>query len=631
MTRRKLLVPLVLMVLLAIVGLGTAVATDTDPTLGLDLQGGFSVVLQAKEVNGRLPSEESVEKAKDIIRERVDGLGVAEPDITRQGRTVIVQLPGVKNREKAESVVGCTARLEFRPVLGTALDPSAITTTTEGGEGTSTTEGAGTSTTVADGSTTTTAAGGDPTSTTTADTATTTTAAPGADGEGETGLGETGTGAVGLATGEGALPVQFAPTTTTTEPPTTEPPTTAPPTTAVAPESTTTLPGTATTAPGDTTTTTSPADPVESSSCGGGTTDGAGASTTTSTTAPGAPAGDQFPSEDGTLVYTLGPVGFTGDALSRANAALSNGEWLINVAVKGSEKTDANATFNECFSGAPACPSQGSADPTQPSSGAIAIVLDGEVLSAPAVNGADLAADQFTISGAFDEGEAKDLALVLRYGSLPVEFEQAALQQVSATLGADSLRAGLIAGLIGVAALALYMVLYYRGFGLVVVISLLVWGALMYSMVCLLSATQGLALTLAGITGVIVSVGTTVDTYVVVFERVKDELRSGRSVRSATERGYRSGIRTVFTANGAAFIGAFLLWYLTVGPVRGFAYFLGLSVILDLVVAVAFTRPLILLLARSPRFAKARFFGIGASTDQSASPRSSGAAPAVAP
>jgi len=640
-TRRKLLVPLVLMVLVAIVGLGTAVATDTDPTLGLDLQGGFSVVLQAKEVNGRLPSEESVEKAKDIIRERVDGLGVAEPDITRQGRTVIVQLPGVKNREKAESVVGCTARLEFRPVLGTSVNPDAVTTTTgegddEGSTTTTTTTGAATSTTVADG-TTTTAPGGDPPSTTVAEGATTTTApspstttAAGAADEEETGLGETGTGAVGLATGEGALPVQFAPTTTTTEPPTT---------TTVAPEPTTTVPGTtttapgapSTTAPGDTTTTTSPADPVESSSCGGGTTDGAGASTTTSTTAPGAPAGDQFPSEDGTLVYTLGPVGFTGDALSRANAALSNGEWLINVAVKGSEKTDANATFNECFSGGPACPSQGSADPTQPSSGAIAIVLDGEVLSAPTVNGADLAADQFTISGAFDEGEAKDLALVLRYGSLPVEFEQAALQQVSATLGADSLRAGLIAGLIGVAALAVYMVLYYRGFGLVVVISLLVWGALMYSLVCLLSATQGLALTLAGITGVIVSVGTTVDTYVVVFERVKDELRSGRSVRSATERGYRSGIRTVFTANGAAFIGAFLLWYLTVGPVRGFAYFLGLSVILDLVVAVAFTRPLILLLARSPRFAKARFFGIGSSTDQAASPRSSGAAPAVAP
>ncbi len=281
---------------------------------------------------------------------------------------------------------------------------------------------------------------------------------------------------------------------------------------------------------------------------------------------------------------------------------LNGGDWQVNVAVKGSEKGVANELFNTCYNATPECPPVGT-DDTGAQRGAVAIVLDGKVLSAPTVNGLDLAADDFTISGSFDEGEAKDLALVLRYGSLPVEFEQAALQQVSATLGADSLRAGLIAGLFGVLALCIYMIIYYRGFGMVVVVSLMVWGALMYSLVSFLSATQGLALTLAGITGVIVSVGTTVDTYVVVFERIKDEIRNGRSVRSATERGYQSGIKTVFTANGAAFIGAFLLWYLTVGPVRGFAYFLGMSVILDLLVAVAFTRPLILLLSRSPRFA----------------------------
>lgn len=589
MTRRSLLTPLIFMVILSIVAVGASVASNTKPTLGLDLQGGFSVVLQAKEVNGRLPSEESVEKAKDIIRQRVDGLGVAEPDITRQGRTVIVQLPGVKNREKAEDLVGCTARLEFRPVLATAPNPDAPSASGDDGDD----EGdASTTTTEPDGSTTTTVAG---------DASTTTTAV---DGEGETGA-----GVVGLGEGEGALPAQFAPSTTTTIPPTT---------TTVAPETTTTVapdPGASTTTvAGDTTTTTAvPGTTGTSSSCGAGATDageGDDAETTT-TTAPADPTGGtSFPSEDGALLYTLGPVGFTGDALSDATAVLNN-EWSVSVDVKGGQRANANTAFNECYSGAPTCPAQNSEG-----RGAIAIVLDGEVLSAPAVNGPDLASDQFTITGAFSEGEAKDLALVLRYGSLPVEFEQAALQQVSATLGADSLRAGLIAGLIGVAALALYMILYYRGFGLVVVISLVVWSALMYGLVCFLSANQGLALTLAGITGVIVSVGTTVDTYVVVFERVKDELRAGRSVRSATERGYESGIKTVFTANGAAFIGAFLLWYLTVGPVRGFAYFLGLSVILDLAVAVLFTRPLILLLARSPRFAKARFFGIGASTDQ---------------
>ncbi|QXC61845.1 SecD/SecF family protein translocase subunit [Aquihabitans sp. G128] len=473
-------------------------------------------------------------------------------------------------------------------MLAVAANPDAVTSTTSKKGTTTTTEKGAASTT----------------STTEADAGSTTSTT--VDGSGEGGF-----GAVGVGTGEGALPVQFAPTTTTTTAPTTT--STAPPaTTTTAPgASTTTAPGaTTTTAAGDTSTTT-PAAAGSTSSCSdtaaGGTT---GKGTTTTTTAPTADGSVTVPSDDGQLIYTLGPLGFSGDALSKATATLQN-EWSVSVSVKTSKQAQANAAFNECYSGGTTCPAQ-----TQDGRGSIAIVLDGKVLSAPAVNGPDLASDTFTITGDFTEGEAKDLALVLRYGSLPVEFDQAALQQVSATLGADSLRAGLIAGLIGVAALALYMILYYRGFGMVVVVSLFVWSGLMYGLVCLLSEQQGLALTLAGITGIIVSVGTTVDTYVVVFERVKDELREGRSVRSATERGYQSGIKTVFTANGAAFIGAFLLWYLTVGPVRGFAYFLGISVILDLAVAVLFTRPLILLLGRSPKFARARFFGIGTSTDQ---------------
>jgi preprotein translocase subunit SecD len=573
--KRGLRLSLIFMVLLAIAALAVPIATNTSPTLGLDLQGGFSVVLQAKEVDGELPSEESVEQAKDIIRERVDGLGVAEPDITRQGRTVVVQLPGVRNRERAEAVVGCTAKLEFRPVLAQTLNPAAIEVEeTEG-------EGEGTTSTTAPGTTTTTAAD---------------------DGDGTD---ENGMGAVGIAPGEGALPAQFAPPTTTTAPPPTTT-TTPPPSTTVDPNATTTtLPTTSTTVPGDGT----PATTANAGCAGAGQEPidpaifGAAAGT-----------GEAFPGQDGQTAYLLGPVGFTGDALSSATAQIQQGIWSVSVEVEDDQKQLANETFNACYAGAPTCPSQSSSG--QSGSGAVAIVLDGEVVSAPTVNGADLASDQFEITGNFSESDAKDLAVVLKYGSLPVEFEQVALQQVSATLGNDSLRAGLIAGAIGIAALALYMILYYRGFGLVVVASLLVWAALMYGLICLLSEQQGLALTLAGITGIIVSVGTTVDTYVVVFERVKDHIREGKSVRTATELGYQSGIRTVLTANGAAFIGAFLLWWLTVGPVRGFAYFLGISVILDLFVAILFTRPLVLLLSRSPRFAKAKFFGIGASTDQ---------------
>ncbi|MEO6627101.1 MAG: protein translocase subunit SecD [Aquihabitans sp.] len=596
MTRRRLLIPMIAMIVAAIGGVLLAVSTNSSPVLGLDLQGGFSVVLQAKEVNGRLPSEESVDKAKDIIRQRVDGLGVAEPDITRQGHTVVVQLPGVKNRSKAESLVGCTARLEFRPVLSTAPNPNAPKpAAVPGTTGSSTTKPKGT-TTSAPG-TTTTAPGA---STTTAPGASTT-AAPGTD---ETGMGAADRGTVGVAIGDGALPVQFAPTTTTTAPPTT---TTAPTTTTTTAPPTTT----STTVVADGTTTTVPAGSSTSACGGSGVTTDSGPGTTV----PGTPAGGvTLPSDDGLALYTMGPVGMKGDALKSSQASLNNGQWEVLTSVKGSEQKSANVVFNACYNGQPTCPAA-SAD----GRGLIAIVLDGKVLSAPAVNGPNLASSEnFSITGGFSQTEAKDLALVLRYGSLPVEFEQAALQQVSATLGQDSLRAGLLAGLLGVLALAVYMVVYYRGFGLIVVVSLAVWASLMYGLVCLLSATQGLALTLAGITGIIVSVGTTVDTYIVIFERVKDEVRNGRTIRRASEIGYESGINTAYTANGAAFIGAFLLWYLTVGPVRGFAYFLGISIILDLTVAVLFTRPLLLLLSRSPRFAKARFFGVGSSTDQTA-------------
>ena len=606
MTRRSLLVPLMVMVVLALGSLVITMVKDSRPVLGLDLQGGFSVVLQAKEVNGRLPSEEAVEKAKDIIRQRVDGLGVAEPDITRQGRTVVVQLPGVKNREKAESLVGCTARLEFRPVLNQQVNPNASginPTDTTGGSTPSTAPGSTTSTTAGGGSTTV----ADTPSSTTAPATTTS-----VDGQGETGSAEFGRGMVGIGEGEGALPVQFAPTTTTTTMPTT---TTASTTTTAAPATTSTAPA-STTAPAPTTTAASSGG--STSSCGSS---GVSASSSgTPTTLPDAPAGTIIvPSDDDLYLYTLGPIGFTGDLLSSAKALLGNdGTWAINVNVKSSGKSKANATFNDCYQGTATCPPLSPSTDGGANSGATAIVLDGRVISAPRVNGPDLASGSngFEISGQFDQSSAKELALVLRYGSLPVEFEQAALQQVSATLGSDSLRAGLIAGVFGIAALALYMILYYRGFGFVVVVSLLVWGSLMWGIINLLSATQGLALSLAGITGIIVSVGTTVDTYVVIFERVKDEVRAGRSIRRATELGYESGIKTVFTANGAAFIGAFLLWYLTVGPVRGFAYFLGISVILDLGVAVFFTRPLLLLLTRSPRFSRARFFGVGTATDQ---------------
>ena len=199
---------------------------------------------------------------------------------------------------------------------------------------------------------------------------------------------------------------------------------------------------------------------------------------------------------------------------------------------------------------------------------------------------------------------------MLSYGSTPIEMKAEAVQTVSATLGKDSLNAGLISGAIGIALVVLLMVLYYRALAAVVIGGLVVSGGLLYSVISFLSTTKGLALTLAGVTGVIVSVGVTVDSYVVFFERLKDEIRSGRSFRSSALRGQKSAWRTIVAADTVSLIGAAVLWYLSVGGVRGFAFFLGLSTLTDMVIAYFFTRPAILLLSRSKFFGGKRVLGI---------------------
>jgi preprotein translocase subunit SecD len=241
----------------------------------------------------------------------------------------------------------------------------------------------------------------------------------------------------------------------------------------------------------------------------------------------------------------------------------------------------------------------------------VAIVLDGIVVSAPSINSQSFNG-QATISGGgagFTQRQANDLALVLRYGALPIQLQQQTVQKVSATLGKDSLRAGLVAGVIGLILVLLYMIAYYRALGLVVVLGLAVSGSLMYSIVTALGG-HGLALSLAGATGIIVSVGVTVDSYIVYFERLKDEIRSGKTVRSSVDRSFSRAWRTIVSADAVSFIGAALLYLLTVGPVRGFAFFLGLSTLLDLLVAYTFTRPMVVALGRNRTFTQARFLGV---------------------
>jgi preprotein translocase subunit SecD len=549
--RRKILIPLLFIVLLAATGLTATLATGSSPELGLDLQGGVSVVLApTTDATG-----EQLDEAVDIIRQRVDALGVAEPEITRQGDAIVVQLPGVRNRDRALELVGQTAELRFRPVLAYA---DAESEQPPEGEPPAEGEDGATTTTAADGATTTTAA--EETTTTAGDEGAAPTFRPG------TAAPAVGESASGSGSAAPAGPAQ-------------DPTTTAP-------------------ADEGATTTTAPA--------GGA---------TTTTTAPAAPTGEDglTPREeddaDATVVleddqgqvYQLGPSLATGRIVQSAQAEIPQGEWIVALEMRGGENgiDQFNSIAAECFNRTAVCPT-----------GALSIVLDSVVQSAPEIQADSYTRDQIQISGSFSEDEAKDLALILRYGSLPIELERQTVQTVSASLGEDSLRAGVIAGLVGIGAVALYMILYYRALGLVVILGLGVWASLMFAIVSWLGESQGLALTLAGVTGIIVSIGVTVDSYVVFFERLKDEVRAGRTLRTSTERAFKRAYRTILTANISSFMGAAVLWWLTVGSVRGFAFFLGLSTVLDAITAWFFTRPMVTWLSRSRVFTEMPFLGV---------------------
>jgi preprotein translocase subunit SecD len=249
-------------------------------------------------------------------------------------------------------------------------------------------------------------------------------------------------------------------------------------------------------------------------------------------------------------------------------------------------------------------------DPSNPSYQAQeAIELDGQVESVPAIEDATFAGS-VQITGSFTESEASSLATELNYGSLPVRFDPSSVSTISATVGAASLRAGLYAGLGGVVLVLLYMIIYYRALGLVVVLGLVVGASILYSILTELSYSNNLALTLSGVTGIIVSIGITVDSYVVYFERLKDEVRKGQTIRASVERGFARAFRTVLTADLVSFMAALILYLFTVGDVKGFAFTLGLSTLLDVFTAYFFIRPIVILLGRRRTTSEAGFLGI---------------------
>jgi protein-export membrane protein SecD len=297
-------------------------------------------------------------------------------------------------------------------------------------------------------------------------------------------------------------------------------------------------------------------------------------------------------------VIYVGPAELVGSDVADAIPGFdpSRAQWVINLDLtsQGADKF-AGLTANAVLF------------PVDSAQRRIAIVLDGEVVASPGVaqdvgpEGITGGEAQITFGGTpEDEQQARDVAALLRYGSLPVAFERSQVQKVSATLGEDSLRAGLLAGYLGLALVAILLVVYYRAMGIVAIIGLTVFGSILVAVFAVLGRYQGVTLTLAGVTGVIISIGITADSYIVYIERVKEEIRAGRTVRSAGEEGFKQAFRTILTANSVSLLGAVLLFFLSVGPVKGFALALGIATLIDLFVARAYTRRAIWLLAHTP-------------------------------
>jgi preprotein translocase subunit SecD len=266
----------------------------------------------------------------------------------------------------------------------------------------------------------------------------------------------------------------------------------------------------------------------------------------------------------------------------------------------------------------------------------LAVVLDGGVVSFPAINQGPITGGQAQITGSFNQEEATTLANQLSYGALPLSFHVQSVQSVSPELGRDQLNAGLIAGGLGLLLVVFYLLLYYRGLAVVAVFSLVTSAVLTYLSVVLLGKYQGFALSLAGIAGLIVAIGITADSFVIFFERLRDEVRDGRSLRAAVERGWARARRTILVSDTVSFLAAALLYYFAIGGVRGFAFTLGLTTVIDVVVVFTFTKPVMTLLARTKFYGQGHPLSgldprrLGARAPWRASPRAAARVPARA-
>lgn len=491
--------------------------TDSSVRLGLDLQGGTQVIMIPQPVvEGAEITEEQLAQSVEIIRARVDGLGVAEAEVTTQGSgagaAIVVAVPGV-GQDRVVDLVQRTALLNFRPVWNT-LSPLPTDPAADAGQDPA----------AADGGAEDSQAEGDESGTEATDEDTS-----------EQGADQGGARSAEIVQADSYTP-QFQAEVDALD----------------------------------------CLDPVN---LAGGTPDNP---------AEWLGACDQT----GASKYIMQPAFIEGVSVTDANAQLTQQGigWVVTLEFDSegaralAEASTELSALPECGTGATPC-------------NAFAIVLDGVVVSAPRFN-EPIIGGQAQIEGDFNAQEARDLSNVLKYGALPVTLEVVDVTSVSATVGGDQLRAGIIAGLIGLAVVSLYLVLYYRLLGLVAVLSLAVAGALLYLFVVIFSKTIGLTLTLAGVAGAIVAVGITADSFIVYFERIRDELRDGRSLRQACDSGWVRARRTLLAADFVTLLAAVVLYFLSIGSVRGFAFILGLTTVIDLIIAFWFTHPVVVLLGR---------------------------------
>jgi preprotein translocase subunit SecD len=521
----------------------------TTPRLGIDLAGGTSITLTAKSNQAKAINKTNMNTAVDIINRRVNGLGVSEAQVQTQGdRNIIVDIPKGPNTAEAEKQVGTTAQLYFRPVIDNEPNTPAASSTPSPS---------------ATGSASPSASASSSASPSTKATGTTSSKKSSSPSPSSTTQGRAVTGAL---------------------------------TKASASASATSSASAAAASPSPSSTAASSASAVPAAL------QAKYAKVDCSDKKQRALVAENTKPTDDIVTcgqynktwykFVLGPAALNGKDVSSAKAEFDqqNGNgWIVNLTFTGGGSKKFGAITKQLST------------QSQPNN-EFAIVLDNDVVSFPTVS--QELTGSAEIYGSFTQQSASDLANVLSYGSLPLTFEKSDVTTVSAAVGGEQLRGGLIAGAVGLALVVLYLLAYYRGLSFVAVLSLVVSAILTYTIMTLLGPAIGFALNLPAVCGAIVAIGITADSFIVFFERIRDELRDGRSLQPAVSRGWPRARRTILVSDFVSFLSAAVLFVVSVGKVQGFAFTLGLTTVLDVVVVFFFTKPLMTLLARKKFYAQ---------------------------